>query len=94
MQSQSKIVRAKVVRPGPGVKLKRYKARSAIRESQIGLEIVVLQIGKFLDEFVVAKTDGERAEILNRCIHYLSQNTMGSLNLSQLATRQNELLLL
>ena len=78
----------------PGAKLKRDKARNALRDSRIGLEIVVLQIAKLLDEFAMAKTDIERAEILNRSISYLSKSTMGSLNLAQLASCQCELLLL
>lgn len=63
---------------------------NALRDSRIGLEIVVLQIAKFLEELGMVKTDKERAEILNCCIHYLSHNCMGSLNLSQLAVCQCE----
>lgn len=54
---------------------------NALRDSRIGLEIVVLQIAKFLEELGMVKTDKERAEILNCCIRYLSHNCMGSLNL-------------
>ena len=94
MSSQSKIQKARGPKSNAGAKLKRDKARNALRDSQIGLEIVVLQIGKFLDEYAMVKSDKERAEILNRCIHYLSHHCMSGTNLSQLANCQSELLLL
>ena len=59
MQSQTKVLKTKVTRPSPGAKLKRDKARNALRDTRIGLEIAVLQIGKLLDEFGMVKTDGE-----------------------------------
>ena len=93
MQSKPTISKNKpTYRVNPGAKLKRDKARNALRDSQIGLDIMVVQLGKFLDEFAMVKTDREKAEILNRCIYYLSHNCMGSLNLSQLADCQCELL--
>jgi len=42
-------------------------------------------LSKFIDEFQIAKSDEEKANVINQCIRYLAQNCMSNLQLSQLA---------
>ena len=48
-------------------------------------------LSKFIDEFQIAKSDEEKANVINQCIRYLAQNCMSNLQLSQLANCQSEL---
>jgi len=48
-------------------------------------------LSKFIDEFQIAKSDEEKANVINQCIRYLAQNCMSNLQLSQLANCQSNL---
>ena len=73
-------------------KVRRDKAKNALIETKISLEIASREIGKFIDEFQIAKSDQEKANVINQCIRYLAQNCMSNLQLSQLANCQSELI--
>ena len=72
-------------------KIRRDKAKNALIETKVSLEIASREISKFIDEFQIAKTDQEKANVINQCIRYLAQNCMSNLQLSQLANCQSEL---
>jgi hypothetical protein len=72
-------------------KVRRDKAKNALIETKISLEIASREIGKFIDQFQIAKSDQEKANVINQCIRYLAQNCMSNLQLSQLANCQSEL---
>ena len=72
-------------------KIRRDKAKNALIETKVSLEIASREISKFIDEFQIAKTDQEKANVINQCIRYLAQNCMSNLQLSQLANCQSNL---
>ena len=72
-------------------KIRRDKAKNALIETKVSLEIASREISKFIDEFQIAKSDEEKANVINQCIRYLAQNCMSNLQLSQLANCQSEL---
>jgi len=72
-------------------KVRRDKAKNALIETKVSLEIASREISKFIDEFQIAKSDEEKASVINQCIRYLAQNCMSNLQLSQLANCQSEL---
>ena len=73
-------------------KIRRDKAKNALFETKVSLEIASREISKFIDEFQIAKSDQEKANAINQCIRYLAQNCMSNLQLSQLANCQSELI--
>ena len=72
-------------------KIRRDKAKNALIKTKVSLEIASREISKFIDEFQIAKSDEEKANVINQCIRYLVQNCMSNLQLSQLANCQSEL---
>jgi len=72
-------------------KIRRDKAKNALIETKVSLEIASREISKFIDEFQITKSDQEKANVINQCIRYLAQNCVSNLQLSQLANRQSEL---
>jgi hypothetical protein len=74
-------------------KLRRDKAKNALLETKVSLDIAAYEVNNLIDEFSKARTDSEKAHVLNRCIRYLTQNCMSNLGLAQLANCQSELLI-
>jgi hypothetical protein len=72
-------------------KIRRDKAKNALLETKISLEMASRELSKFIDEFHIARTDEEKANVLNQCIWYLAQNCVSNLQLSQLPNRQSKL---
>jgi len=72
-------------------KIRRDRAKKALLETKISLEMASRELSKFIDEFQIARTDDEKANVLNKCIRYLAQNCVSNLQLSQLANSQSEL---
>ena len=72
-------------------KIRRNKAKNALLETKISLEMASRELSKFIDDFQIAKTNEEKANVLNQCIRYLAQNCVSNLQLSQLANCQSEL---
>ncbi len=72
-------------------KIRRDRSKNALIETKISLEMASRELSKFIDDFQIAKTNEEKANVLNQCIRYLAQNCVSNLQLSQLANRQSEL---
>ena len=72
-------------------KIRRDRAKNALLETKISLEMASRELSKFIDVFQIARTDEEKANVLNQCIRYLAQNCFSNLQLSQLANCQSEL---
>ena len=67
------------------------QGKNALLETKISLEMASRELSKFIDVFQIARTDEEKANVLNQCIRYLAQNCVSNLQLSQLANCQSEL---
>ena len=72
-------------------KIRRDRSKNALIETKISLEMASRELSKFIDDFQIAKTNEEKANVLNQCIRYLAQNCVSNLQLSQLANCQSEL---
>ena len=72
-------------------KIRRDRAKNALLETKISLEMASRELSKFIDVFQIARTDDEKANVLNQSIRYLAQNCVSNLQLSQLANCQSEL---
>ena len=72
-------------------KIRRDRAKNALTETKIRLEVASRELSKFIEQFLIAKTDAEKANVINQCIRYLAQNSVSNLQLSQLANCQSEL---